>query len=99
MLHEASREGGEDFEHEESLRQVMVPEDFLNDNLDQHLDDLKTRSPIYHDNIGVVEETSKKIPKWWESTIWDVQDDEMIEGQSSRGKSKNIVNFALMANI
>ena len=46
-------------------------------------------------------EDPKKIPKWWHDTIGDVQIGEMIEGQSSRNKSKkpNMVNFSLMANV
>eukprot|EP00253_Pinus_taeda_P022033 PITA_22033 len=40
-------------------------------------------------------------PKWWAQTIGDLRDDELLEGRTSRHKSKHqsTVNFALMANL
>lgn len=40
-------------------------------------------------------------PKWWAKTIGDLQDNELIEGRTSRHKSKeqSTVNFVLMANL
>ena len=40
-------------------------------------------------------------PKWWAKTIGDLRDNELLEGRTSRNKSKQqpTVNFALMANI
>eukprot|EP00253_Pinus_taeda_P014527 PITA_14527 len=40
-------------------------------------------------------------PKWWAKTIGDLQDNELLEGRTSRHKSKqqSTVNFALMANL
>eukprot|EP00253_Pinus_taeda_P014834 PITA_14834 len=40
-------------------------------------------------------------PKWWAKTIGDLRDDELLEGRTSRHKSKQqfTVNFALMANL
>lgn len=84
----ASPEDGDDFECEESPRQVTVLEDFLEDNLDQHPDDREIGSPSWDGNADLDEEISKKRPKWWKYVIGDVRDDEMIEGRSSRGKSK-----------
>lgn len=46
------------------------------------------------------DDSSPSRPKWWAMLVGDVHDDELVEGRSSRGKSKkNIVNFALMNNI
>jgi hypothetical protein len=81
--------GGEDYEHEESSRPVISYADSLN----QHSDDTYTSEN---------NENPKKRSKQWHNTIGDVQRGEMIEGRSSRGKSKhkqNMVNFALMANV
>ena len=50
--------GGEDFEHEESRRLVIV-------NLD-------TGSPSHGDSTDLDEEDPKKRPKWWHNTISDV---------------------------
>lgn len=40
-------------------------------------------------------------PKWWAKTIGDLQDSKLLEGRTSRNKSKHqsAVNFALMANL
>ena len=40
-------------------------------------------------------------PKWWAKTIGDLKDNELLEGGTSRNKSKQhpTVNFALMANL
>eukprot|EP00253_Pinus_taeda_P002198 PITA_02198 len=40
-------------------------------------------------------------PKWWAKTIGDLRDNELLEGRTSRHKSKqqSTVNFALMANL
>lgn len=40
-------------------------------------------------------------PKWWSKTIGDLRDNELLEGRTSRHKSKqqSTVNFALMANL
>jgi hypothetical protein len=49
-----------------------------------------------------LEARDSKRPKWWHNTIGDVRIGEMIEGRSSRGKSKQLtgtINFSLMANI
>eukprot|EP00253_Pinus_taeda_P001686 PITA_01686 len=40
-------------------------------------------------------------PKWWAKTIGDLRDKELLEGRTSRNKSKqqSTVNFALVANL
>eukprot|EP01018_Ginkgo_biloba_P028622 Gb_03615 [translate_table: standard] len=40
-------------------------------------------------------------PKWWHNTIGDIWPGELVDGRSTRSKSKkpDMVNFALMANI
>eukprot|EP00253_Pinus_taeda_P033527 PITA_33527 len=40
-------------------------------------------------------------PKWWAKTIGDLQDNELLEGRTSKNKSKQqpTINFALMANL
>eukprot|EP00253_Pinus_taeda_P032343 PITA_32343 len=40
-------------------------------------------------------------PKWWAKTIGDLRDNELLDGRTSRHKSKqpSTVNFALMANL
>jgi len=40
-------------------------------------------------------------PKWWAKTISDLWDNELLEGRTSRHKSKHksTVNFSLMANL
>eukprot|EP00253_Pinus_taeda_P019099 PITA_19099 len=45
--------------------------------------------------------SSTSRPKWWAKTIGDLRDDELLEGRTSRHKSKqqSTVNFALMANL
>eukprot|EP00253_Pinus_taeda_P006371 PITA_06371 len=45
--------------------------------------------------------SSTSRPKWWAKTIGDLRDDEILEGRTSRNKSKqqSTVNFALMANL
>eukprot|EP00253_Pinus_taeda_P006482 PITA_06482 len=45
--------------------------------------------------------SSTPRPKWWAKTIGDLRDDELLEGRTSRHKSKqqSTVNFALMANL
>eukprot|EP00253_Pinus_taeda_P008054 PITA_08054 len=48
-------------------------------------------------NIG----SSTLRPKWWAKTIGDLWDNELLEGRTSKNKSKQqpTVNFALMANL
>eukprot|EP00253_Pinus_taeda_P004407 PITA_04407 len=48
-------------------------------------------------NIG----SSTLRPKWWAKTIGDLWDNELLEGRTSKHKSKqqSAVNFALMANL
>jgi len=81
--------GGEASEHEESSRPVIYDADIPN----QHLDGTDTAED---------DKNPKKRPKWWHNTIGDEHISEMIEGRSSRGKSKqkpNTGNFSLMANV
>eukprot|EP00253_Pinus_taeda_P019794 PITA_19794 len=46
-------------------------------------------------------DSSTLRPKWWAKTIGDLWDNELLEGRTSRHKSKqqSIVNFSLMANL
>lgn len=72
------------------------------DNPNQHLDDTDIGGPSHGEHTDLDEEDSKRRPKGWHNTIGDVQIGEMIEGLSSRGKSKqkpNTVKFALLANV
>eukprot|EP00253_Pinus_taeda_P026732 PITA_26732 len=45
--------------------------------------------------------SSTSQPKWWAKTIGDLRDDELLEGRTSRNKSKqqSTINFVLMANL
>eukprot|EP00253_Pinus_taeda_P007197 PITA_07197 len=45
--------------------------------------------------------SSTSRPKWWAKIIGDLRDDELLEGRTSRHKSKqqSTVNFALMVNL
>lgn len=45
--------------------------------------------------------SSTPRPKWWAKTIGDLRDDELLEGRTSRHKSKqqSTIKFALMANL
>lgn len=40
-------------------------------------------------------------PKWWAKTLFDLRDDELIDGRTTWNKNKptEFVNFSLMANI
>eukprot|EP00253_Pinus_taeda_P009126 PITA_09126 len=51
--------------------------------------------------IALEPSSSTLRPKWWAKTIGDLRDDELLEGRTSRHKSKqqSTVNFALMANL
>lgn len=67
---------------------------------DQHPDNTEIGSPSHDNHTELDERVSTKRPKWWEKLIGDVRDEEIVEGQSSRDKSKqNTINFAFMDNI
>lgn len=71
-----------------SPKQTIVQPIFSQENLEQHLDDFVI------DIIGDVDllvldvGTSTLRPNRWAKTIDDLHDDELIEGRSSRHKSK-----------
>ena len=73
-LQVAPPEGGEDFEHAESPKSVIV--------------DTDTGNPSHGGNTDLDEEDPKKRLKWWHNTIGDIRLGEMIERRSSRGKRK-----------
>eukprot|EP00253_Pinus_taeda_P002074 PITA_02074 len=59
-------------------------------------------APIAHEPSSPHDIGSSTLrPKWWAKTIGDLRDDELLEGRTSRHKSKqkSTVNFALMANL
>lgn len=77
-----------------------VPDDLLQENLEEHPNDIVPNGPRHDAHVDLDRQGSTMKPKWWEKLIGNVRDDELLEGQSSRGKSiHNTVIFSLMANI
>jgi hypothetical protein len=76
----APPKGGKDSEHDDESEQDECPRIVRSIHSE-------ARSPSHGSNIDLAAKDSKR-PKWWHNTIGDVRIGEMIEGRSSRGKSK-----------
>lgn len=72
---------------------VLVPPEFPQENMDQRPNDFSPSNPSHVATPNLQVDGSTLRHKWWEKLIGDVRDDELVEGTSSKGKSKTKNKF------